>query len=177
LWDACIKTKLPAAGVQPSQVRVIYHKAANMFTTPQGSNQPYPPYPDPNSDYVHFYDNLTAFAGRVPLKFPSVQAVYTTSRSYGGFSTNPARGEPHSYEEGHALNKWHAEHSNVSGIWYGWGPYIWGPDCATNTTNASKVCYVLADFQADGVHPAKGGRDKISQMIHSRFLQEAWYVP
>jgi hypothetical protein len=37
------------------------------------------------------------------------------------------------------------------------------------------VCYVRADFQNDGVHPADGGRDKVARMIHERFLREAWY--
>jgi len=36
LWDACIGTKLAAAGVRPDQVRVVYHKAANQFTTGAG---------------------------------------------------------------------------------------------------------------------------------------------
>jgi hypothetical protein len=108
--------------------------------------------------------------------FPDVQAVYTTSRSYGGFNDRADRGEPRSFEEGLALNEWLETNDAVDGVWYGWGPYIWAPDCASGETNGSGVCYERADFQADGIHPATGARDEISQMIHDRFLRESWYA-
>jgi hypothetical protein len=176
LWTPCVDTHLPAAGVALDQVRVVYHKAANQFTTAQGGGA-LPAYPDADSDYFNFIDNLTAFSARVKVKFPNLQAVYTTSRSYGGFADNPGRGEPLSYEEGHALNAWLAAHATVDGVWYGWGPYIWAPDCATGQTNASDVCYQRSDYVADGIHPGQGARDKVSRMIHARFRQHAWYRP
>lgn len=102
------------SGVRPDQVRVLYHKAANQFTTGPGGT-PLPTYPAAGSDYENFAANLSAFAARVPIEFPSVQAVYSTSRSYGGFTQNAARGEPLSYEEGHALNTWLHQHRDVGG--------------------------------------------------------------
>ncbi len=175
LWDRCLD-RLSQNGVTPQQVRVIYHKAADQFTAEPDMMTVLPPYPDPDSDYFNFIDNLGAFAARVSGKFPSVQAVYTTSRSYGGFAGQPARGEPLSYEESHALNAWLADNPQVDGVWYGWGPYIWAPDCDLGITNGSDVCYVREDYQADGVHPAAGGLDKVSGMIHQRLLNEAWYA-
>jgi hypothetical protein len=174
LWDDCVTRRLPSAGVRPDQVRVIYHKAANQFTTGPGGS-PLPPYPDPASDFAVFRSNLGVFAARVRTKFPAAQAVYTSSRSYGGFAGNPGRGEPLSYEEGHALNAWLGEHAEVDGIWYGWGPYLWAPDCATGVTNLGGICYQRTDFVADGVHPAPEGEQKISGLIHARFRQESWY--
>lgn len=168
LWDACKATKLPAAGLSPDQVRVIYHKAANQFGVPV-------PYPDPRSDYFSFRENLATFSKRVRAELPSVQAVYTSSRSYGGFAARPERGEPLSYEEGHALNDWLAANPSVDGAWYGWGPYLWAPACATGLTNGTGYCYVAGDYQADAIHPAAGALDKIARMIHARFLREAWY--
>jgi hypothetical protein len=174
LWDACLARKLAQAGIRPDQVRVVYHKAANQFTTGQGG-APMPLYPSPGSDYERFVANLSSFAARVSQEIPSVQAVYTTSRSYGGFANQAGRGEPLSYEEGHALNTWLAQNRTVQGVWYGWGPYIWAPDCATGVTNASSMCYVRADYQADGVHPSPSGESKIALAVHRRFVQEAWY--
>lgn len=175
LWDACITQKAPAAGIRPDQVRVLYHKAADQFTTGSG-NMALPPYPDPRSDYSNFLANLSTFAARVPVKFPSVQAVYSTSRSYGGFAGNQnARGEPLSYEEGHALNTWLRESAqSVQGVWFGWGPYIWAPACDTGT-NGTGMCYVRDDFVTDGVHPSASGRLKIATAIHQRLRQEPWY--
>ncbi|GAB4463457.1 MAG: hypothetical protein Kow0070_24000 [Anaerolineales bacterium] len=176
LWGKCVGQRIPQAGLRPEQIRVVWHKAANMFTTEE-SGEAYPPYPDPNSDYFHFYENLTTFAARLHEKLPSVQAVYVTSRSYGGFASKESRGEPHSYEEGLALNAWLRDHPLVDGVWYGWGPYIWAPDCATGAVNGSGVCYERGDYRADGIHPEQGARDKISRMLHARFSQFEWYQP
>jgi len=176
LWDACIQQKIPAAGLRPDQIRVVWHKAASIFTADENRNV-LPPYPNPDSDYFNFYDSLTTFAGRVYEKFSSVQAVYATSRSYGGYAGKPERGEPLSYEEGLALNQWLKDNPMVNGVWYGWGPYIWAPDCGTGVTNASGVCYERGDYQDDGIHPAQGARDKISMMLHERFSQFEWYQP
>jgi hypothetical protein len=174
LWDDCVTRKLAAAGVRLDQVRVIYHKAANQFTTGAGGAV-LPTYPAAGSDYANFMHNLGVFASRVKDAFPAVQAVYTTSRSYGGFAGNDGRGEPLSYEEGHALNSWLAANPMVDGAWYGWGPYIWAPSCTTSVANGSGACYDREDFVADGVHPAGPGRAKVSAMLHARFLRESWY--
>lgn len=175
LWNGC-ERKIQQAGLHPDQIRVVWHKAANMFTT-DANGTALPPYPDSNSDYFHFYENLTTFAARLHEKLPSVQAVYVTSRSYGGFASKDSRGEPHSYEEGLALNQWLKDHPVVDGVWYGWGPYIWAPDCAAGMVNGSGVCYEREDFRADGIHPEQGARDKISQMLHARFSAFEWYKP
>ncbi len=174
LWNDCVARKLPAAGIRPDQARVIWHKAADMNTTGPGGTR-LPLYPDPASDYFTFQRNLSAFAARVKAKMPSVQAVYSTSRSYGGYAGSFARNEPLSYEEGHALNQWLAAHASVDGVWHGWGPYIWAPACETGVTNASGVCYDRADYVADGVHPSSSGQAKVARMIHERFRKEAWY--
>ncbi|HSW31238.1 MAG TPA: hypothetical protein VLH75_17260 [Longimicrobiales bacterium] len=174
LWDDCVARKLPAAGIRADQARVIWHKAADMNTTGPGGSR-LPVYPDPASDYFTFQRNLTAFAARVKAKLPSVQAVYSSSRSYGGFAGSFARGEPLSYEEGHALNAWLADHASVDGVWYGWGAYLWAPACDTGFTNGSGVCYERADYVDDGVHPSDAGRAKIARLVHERFRREAWY--
>jgi hypothetical protein len=174
LWDACIDVKIPAGGLRPDQVRVVWHKAASQFTTDPAGNV-LPPYPDPASDYFRFYNSLGVFAQRLQAKLPSVQAVYTSSRSYGGFSTRPPRGEPLSFEEGMALNQWLADYPAAHGVWHGWGGYIWAPDCASGIVNG--VCYVRYDFQEDGIHPSASGRAKVSLMLDRRFRQHGWYAP
>lgn len=174
LWDDCVGRRLAQGGLRPDQVRILYHKAANQFTT-DGSGRVLPPYPAAGSDYEAFLANLTTFAARVRAKLPAVQAVYTASRSYGGFAGNAARGEPLSYEEGHALNTWLREHPQVDGVWYGWGPYLWAPDCASGDTNGGGICYERADYVADGVHPSASGTLKISGLLHARLQRHGWY--
>ena len=174
LWGRCLAEVLPQAGLHPDQVRVLYHKAANQFTTIPGMGVR-PPYPHPDSDFFRFRENLGTFAERVPEWFPAVVATYTSSRSYGGYAGNPARGEPLSYESGHALNAWLAQNPTVAGVRHLWGPYLWAPDCGTGITNGSGHCYVRTDYVQDGVHPSPAGRARIAEMIHARFLEEAWY--
>ncbi len=176
LWDDCVTRRLPQAGVLPAQVRVIYHKAANQFGLgPGGTALPLLPAAGNNSERLRTH--LGAFAARVQNKFPSVQAVYTSSRSYGGFTTRADRGEPQSYEEGHALNTWLAANPSLDGVWYGWGAYLWAPACASGIRNAANVCYDRGDYQDDAVHPAPSGRLKIARMMHDRLRAHAWYRP
>jgi len=174
LWGDCVTRRLGPAGIRLDQVRVVYHKAANLNTSGPGGSR-LPVYPDPGSDFAAFERNLTTFSARVRSKFPAVQAVYTSSRSYGGYSGTFTRGEPLSYEEGHALNRWLESHRTVDGVWYGWGPSLWAPACDGGTTNASGVCYARADYIEDGVHPSTSGRAKMARLIHDRFLREEWY--
>lgn len=174
LWDDCRNRKLEQAGIRPDQVRVIYHKAADQFTLGPGGAL-LPTYPGAGSDYEAFVANLSSFAARVPDEFPSVRAVYTSSRSYGGFANNPGRGEPLSYEEGHALNTWLTLNRDVDGVWYGWGAYLWAPDCSSGETNGGGVCYTRNDYVTDGVHPSELGEAKIALLMHGRLRQEDWY--
>jgi hypothetical protein len=173
LWDACVDLRLPQAGIRADQVRVLYHKAANQFTTGP-NNAILPLYPSAGSDHDNFLANLGVFAARVPVRFPSVQAVYTSSRSYGGYAPHAGRGEPLSYEEGHALNSWLRDNAAVQGVRHLWGPYLWAPDCSAGT-NGTGLCYVRADYVADGVHPSPAGQAKIARAIHDRLRQHAWY--
>ncbi len=174
LWERCIEQVLPAAGIRVDQVRVIHHKAANQFTVGPGG-APLPLYPHPESDFQVFRENLSSFASRVRDWFPGVVAVYTSSRSYGGFAGSQNRGEPLSYEEGHALNLWLAENPEVDGVWYGWSAYLWAPACDTGVVNGLGICYERSDYVADGVHPSQEGRLKIAEIMHRRWMEEPWY--
>jgi hypothetical protein len=175
LWDHCIENRLPAAGVRPDQVRVLYHKAANQFGAGTGGGQ-LPALPAANANYHLFIANHQAFTARVRTKFPAVQAVYTTGRSYGGFAAaGSPRGEPQAYEESLALNSWLRQNDSVAGVWYGWGPYIWAPSCTSGVQNGAGLCYNREDYRDDGVHPTATGELKIARLIHARFRREPWY--
>jgi hypothetical protein len=176
LWRDCIDRKLGLRGVRVDQVRVILHKAANQFGLASNGTA-LPLYPATGSNFSAFQRNLDAFAARVRSFFPSVQAVYSSSRSYGGYTTRSDRGEPQSYEEGHALNAWLASHATVDSVWYGWWGYLWAPACATGVSNGSGVCYDRTDFVDDAVHPSAGGEVKIARIQHDRLRRESWYRP
>lgn len=176
LWRDCIDRRLGMRGVRVDQIRVILHKAANQFGLGSTGNA-LPLYPATGSNYYAFQRNLDAFAARVRSFFPAAQAVYSSSRSYGGFTSRSDRGEPQSYEEGHALNSWLASHATVDGVWHGWWGYLWAPACSTGVRNGSGVCYDRADFVDDAVHPSVDGEVKIARIQHDRLRLENWYRP
>jgi hypothetical protein len=78
LWDDCVTRKLAGAGVRIDQVRVVYHKAANQFTSGPGG-VPLPAYPNAGSDYENFHRNLGTFSARVAAKFPAVSSDLASS--------------------------------------------------------------------------------------------------
>lgn len=174
LWRDCIERKIPARGLRPNQVRVVLHKAANQFGLGPGGIA-LPHYPDPASNFAAFYRNLGSFAARIKVQFPSVQAVYTSSRTFGGFTARPERGEPQSYEEGHALNQWLAQHARLDDVWYGWWGYLWAPACGQGASSALGVCFDRSDFVDDAVHPTPAGEIKLARIQHDRLRREAWY--
>jgi hypothetical protein len=75
-------------------------------------------------------------------------------------------GEPLSYEEGHALNRWLGANASVDGVWYGWGGYLWAPACSSGVTNAD-ICYVREDHANDRVHPSATGQGKVSAILRA----------
>jgi hypothetical protein len=174
LWGACLNVLLPYLGVGRDQVRVVYHTAANRSTTREDGS-PLPTYPHPESNYEALQGNLDAFAARLTSFFPNVQAVYTSSRGYGGFGRVSGGGEPSSYEEGHAVNSWLSRNPLVDGVWYGWGAYLWAPPCPTDVLNGGGICYSVTDFDEGGLQALPSGRGKVSWLIHHRLLLEDWY--
>jgi len=174
LWDRC-DDLITQAGLTLSQVRIVLHKAANQYTLDE-NGQSYPLYPHEVSDFYRFKNNLSVFGDRVTEYFPNLQAVFTTSRMYGGYTERKHRGEPLSYEEGHALNQWLEENQSINGVWFGWGPYIWAPKCSSGIVNGKGFCYERSDFVQDAIHPASTGEVKVARMWHMKLSQYQWYT-
>ena len=174
LWDVCLQEAIPYLSLRTEQIRVAYHQAANRRTA-YAAGTPRPAYPGPDSNYDALYRNLTAFSERMRSFFPNLQAVYVSSRSYGGFATEGGRSEPLNYEEGHAVNSWLEAHPRVHGVWYVWGAYSWAPPCPTGIFNGAGICYTRSDFTPGGESLSAAGRGKISWQTHRRLLLEAWY--
>lgn len=173
LWQECRDT-IAAAGLRSDQVRVIWSKNANQYT---GHGRTLP---DAAADYYDIVANVEALVERIERQFPSVQAVYHTSRSYGGYvapDKQAPRGEPISYEGGHAVNtvlrRWE-EQGRPTSAWMGWGPYIWADGA---TPNGTGMKWLPEDFMDGGTdpHPSSTGRDKVAAALHDHFMGYDWY--
>ncbi|MEM8484045.1 MAG: T9SS type A sorting domain-containing protein [Bacteroidota bacterium] len=173
LWSKC-KDKVTNKH-SLDQVKVIWAKNADQFTE-HGLTLP-----DPNADYYDLVNNIGSLMQRIHAEFPSVQAVFNSSRIWGGYVSDnkqAARGEPISYEGGFATNTVieQFQQGQISNAppWIGWGPYIW----ANGTTpNASGIFWDLSDFQDGGVnqHPSANGAKKVADALHEFFMQFDWY--
>ena len=169
LWQKC-KDKISDL----SAVKVVWAKNANQFTA-HGLTLP-----DPGADYYDLVENIGAISQRIGEEFPSVQAVFHSSRIWGGYVTGEkqaARGEPMSYEGGFATNtviEQYQQGQLPGAPWIGWGPYIWANG---ETPNGSGIFWTLNDFQDGGVnqHPSEAGATKVADALHEFLMQFDWY--
>jgi hypothetical protein len=171
LWDECDQ-KIAAAGFRPEQVRVVWAKNANQF--PSGHTLP-----DPAADYVDLVENIAALSQRIGQQYPSVQAIFHTSRIYGGYvaaDRQDQRGEPMNYEGGFAINavvERHRRGELPGAPWVGWGPYLWAD---AEEPNASGMAWLRSDFNSDMVHPSAAGQTKVADALHRHFMRFDWYL-
>lgn len=168
LWQEC-RDKIAAAGFRTDQVRVVWAKDANQFTTHLRT------LPDPNADYHDLVRNIAALSQRIGQEFPSVQAIFHSSRIYGGYTDNAARGEPIDYEGGFAVNAVidQQKRGELPGApWIGWGPYLWSNG---SRPNGSGIFWVESDYNSDRVHPSTSGQTKVADALHRFFLRFDWY--
>jgi hypothetical protein len=174
LWERCKDDITQNHSLD--QVKVVWAKDANQDTA-DGITLP-----EANADYYDLIANIGALSQKIGDEFPSVQAVFHSSRIYGGYveeRKQAARGEPISYEGGFAINavieKWQA--GQLPGApWIGWGPYIWANGAMM--ANASGIVWTTADFQGtngDNQHPSEAGATKVADALHTFFMQFEWY--
>lgn len=172
-----LDARLTAAGLTRSQVQVLWIKQA--FGT-----APTTAFPD---HALALQEQYVLLVNQAKQRFPNLRLAYLSSRIYGGYSTNPQRFEPLSYETGFAV-KWLIEAqinesdgrlrhvgADAPAPVLAWGPYIW----ANGTTPRSDgLTWQLADFETDRIHPTDAGRLKVAQqfmMVLSDAQRAPWY--
>lgn len=171
LWDDC-RAQVLDRGFDLDQIKVVWAKNANQFTQ-HGLTLP-----DPGADYHDLVENISALSERIGREFPSVQAVFHTSRIYAGWAeAQTSRGEPISYEGGFAINaaieRWQSG-DLPDAPWIGWGPYLW----ANGTTpNGQGIFWTRDDFRDEGTnhHPSDAGQAKVADALHAFFMEFDWY--
>lgn len=173
LWDQCKSNVTKKHSLD--QVKVVWAKNADQFTE-LGITLP-----DPQADYYNLVTNIGLLGQKVGSEFPSVQAIFNTSRIYGGYveeKKQAARGEPISYEGGFATNTVIEKYKNgelPGAPWMGWGPYLWANG---ETPNGSGIFWTKNDFQGgngENQHPSVFGATKVADALHDFFMQFDWY--
>ena len=173
LWERCKNNVMRKHGL--NQVKVVWAKNANQFTEAGIT------LPDPQADFFNLVTNIGLLGQKISQEFPSVQAIFHSSRIYAGYVNErkqAARGEPISYEGGYAVNavieKW--QRNELPGTpWMGWGPYLWANGL---TPNDSGIFWERSDFRGqngDDPHPSEQGTKKVADALHAFFMQFGWY--
>ena len=190
-YDRVRDTRLALLGLTEQQVRIVWLKVVNP--------QPTVSLPNPSADAYQLLGSLGAIARALKVRYPHLDLVFLSNRTYGGYATTTLHPEPYAYETGFAV-KWlvdaqitqmatsgtppHAIAGNLAyagagaaAPWLAWGPDLW----ANGTIpRADGLVWLRSDFGNDGIHPSTSGRTKVGRLL-LEFLKSApvsrcWFV-
>jgi hypothetical protein len=176
---------LESLGLSEAQVQVVWLKEAHA--------RPFVSLPSPAADALALERDLGEIVRAVAERYPNVQLVFLSSRTYGGYATTDLNPEPYAYESGFAV-KWLIEAQirqqrgegadPVAGDlglgqspWIGWGPYLW---TAGSEGRSDGLVWLPADVESDGTHPSDRGAAKVGDLLLDFFLTSpvarCWFV-
>ncbi len=179
-YDRIRDTLLAPLGLNEQQVQVVWLKVANP--------RPRISLPLAQADAYVLEAEIANILRALKVRYPHLQQVFISSRTYGGYARTELNPEPYAYESGFAV-KWviraqieqmraggpgtdaRAGDLNYAAIapWVAWGPYLW----ANGTTPRSDgLSWDQADFRTDGTHPSIAGVQKVGTMLLS-FLKNS----
>ena len=184
-----VDNRLKQAGVTPKQVEVVWIKETN----PAPHRGGFPKYTQ------DLQAQITKIVQLLPRRFPNVQLVYLSSRSWGGWAKvppgskarQPGNSEPYSYETGFAV-KWLIERQlkgdaelnfdkskgPVQAPWLSWGPYLWANGA---TKRKDGFSFQKSDFREnDQMHHSEAGMKKMGAELLRFFKTDSttrpWFV-
>ncbi|HVF39037.1 MAG TPA: hypothetical protein VM939_03985 [Gemmatimonadaceae bacterium] len=167
--------RLAPLGLSENQVQAVWLKL--------GSTRRASSLPTDTADAYLFMSVLGQTIRTLKVRYPHLQLVFISSRSYRGYAADSAA-EPFAYEEGFSV-KWviDSQMNEMRGApanprvgsldfvrktapWIGWGPYLWADGAATRSDG---VQWERADFEEDGVHPSQSGENKVAAILLAFF--------
>ncbi|TVQ30659.1 MAG: DNRLRE domain-containing protein [Phycisphaeraceae bacterium] len=180
MYWGLVQNRIHAAGLTPEQVQVIWLK--------QAQTQPLPTFPE-HAESLR--DDLRDIVHILHDTFPNLQICYLSSRIYAGYTDNPFRNEPLSYQTGFAV-KWlindqidgdpelnfDADKGVVRAPLLLWGPYLWadGPE-----PRSDGLTWLPEDYESDNIHPSPSGEQKVADLLSDSFASDptahVWWRP
>lgn len=177
-WDV-VDQRLKNANVTREQVQIAWIKEADA-----GPDQGFPKYAQT------LRDELRQIVRAMKTRFPNLQMVYLSSRTYAGYATTRLNPEPYAYESGFSV-KWLIEEQlkgdkalnfdpkkgDVKAPWLSWGPYLWANG---DKKNPDGLSYARDDFSGDGTHHSQAGSEKIGrhmlQFFRNDTIARSWFL-
>ncbi|HET8648351.1 MAG TPA: hypothetical protein VFO85_22830 [Vicinamibacteria bacterium] len=174
-YDRVRDTVLAPRGLTEAQVQIVWVKVANPGPTIA--------LPSPASDGYRLLTQQGDIVRALKVRYPNLQQVFLSSRTYGGYATTVLNPEPYAYESGFAV-KWLVEaqiEQMRTGVvdpragdldygtvapWLAWGPYLWARGMEPRSDG---LVWLRSDFSADGTHPSNSGRQKVGTLLLNFF--------
>ena len=160
-----LDVRLRKARLARTQVQVVWLKQAIA-----GEERPFP------QSARALQAQLRAIVRMLAQRFPNLQLVYVSSRTYGGYAITHVNPEPFAYETGFAA-KWLVQDAiagKVRRVWAGWGPYLWTDGLRGRRDGLVWAC---EDVQQDGMHPSAAGVRKVARQLHEFFSADTTARP
>lgn len=180
-------TRLAPLGLSENQVQAAWVKLA--------ATRPSAGLPSDTADARMLLSNLGQVLRTLRIRYPHLQLVFLSSRTYGGYATIDFNPEPYAYEGGFSV-KWAIDsqinemrgapaNPRAGSLNYAkktaplllWGPYLWADG---KTARSDGVSWDRTDFEEDGTHPSQSGENKAATILLEFFKNSpytrCWFV-
>ncbi len=159
------ESQLHRAAVTDAQVQAVWLKQAQA---------------SPSTGFDAYRDALARQLGAIvndaAARYPNLQQVFVSPRTYAGYATSRLNPEPYAYETGFADKALVAQSAAQPQArpWIGWGPYLWTNG---NKGRSDGFTWTCADVRpSDGTHPSEQGAAKIADQLQ-RFFETSPFTP
>jgi hypothetical protein len=173
--------RLNPLGLSENQVQIAWLKLAT--ARPSASLL------SDSADAHQFLTTLGQSLRTLKVRYPNLQLVFLSSRTYGGYAAIDLSPEPYAYEEGFSV-KWAIEsqinemrgtgaNPRVGSLDYAkrtaplalWGPYLWADGA---TTRSDGLSWLRTDFEDDGTQPSQSGENKVAAILLEFFKNSVY---
>jgi len=156
---AFVERELTAAGVTDAQVQAVWLKQAQARPTSGFDNH-----------IQRLSKQIETINRDAAARFPNLQQVFLSPRTYAGYATSPLNPEPYAYQTGFADRLVVAQSIAQPQVrpWVAWGPYLW-----TDGTKGRKdgLIWTCDDVSpSDGTHPSRSGAQKVATSLDQFFV-------
>jgi hypothetical protein len=186
-YDRIRTARLNPLGLSENQVQAAWVKLATA--------RPVASIPADTADAYRFLTMLGQTLRTLKVRYPNLQLVFLSSRSYGGYATSDLSPEPYAYETGFSvrlaiesqMNEMRGLPANprVGTLNYArraaplvlWGPYLWANGAVPRSDG---LIWLRSDFEEDGTYPSQAGETKVAAFLLEFFktspYTRCWFV-
>lgn len=181
-YDRVRDNVLAPRGYTENQIQIVWLKVADLEPTVFLTSE--------SADAYQLETYIGSILRAIKIRYPHIQQVFLSSRTYGGYGTGYRNPEPYAYESGFSV-KWAIQSQidqmqggvildsragdlnyNTVAPWIAWGPYLWTDGIIPRSDG---LIWERKDVHGDLIHPSYYGRQKVADMLMN-FLSTSPYT-